>query len=196
MTILVTYKTKDKIYMGCDTQVTGGVTEFCKDKWHKVMINDNDYVMIGCTGYAKFGDFFRHGFKPPHYYKENDFVDYLHNQLAPAITKALTKRKITKEKDGNLQTESEFVVVYDEVYTLIEDAAPYQQSEVFMATGSGYRLAYGAYYATCANNIKSAVYLDDDKAIKDMIGDCIDAAKCYDPYCGGEQVIHVMERAK
>ena len=185
MTILVTYKTDDKIYMVSDTQVTGGVTEFCKDKWHKVMINDNDYIMVGCTGYAKYGDFFEHGFKAPYYYKENDFVDYLHNQLAPEITKVLSKRKITKEKYNNIQTESEFVIAYDEVYSLNEDMAPYQQNELFMATGSGYRLAYGAYYVN-----------RNEKDIKKMIGDCLDAAMSYDPYCGGEQRIHVMERAK
>ena len=185
MTILVTYKTDDKIYMGSDTLVTGAVTEFCKDKWHKVMINDNDYIMVGCAGWAKYGDFFEHGFKAPHYYKEKDFVDYLHNQLAPAITNLLSKRKITKEQDSNLSTESVFIIVYDEVYVLIEDTAPYQQTESFLAQGSGCRLAYGAYYV----NRK-------EKNIKKMISDCLDAAMSYDPYCGGEQIIHVMERAK
>lgn len=185
MTILVTYKTDDKIYMGSDTQVTGRVVELCKDKWHKVMINDNDYIMVGCAGYAKFGDFFEYGFEAPRYYKENDFVDYLHNQLAPAITNLLSERKIVIEKDNNIETESEFVIVYDEVYSLIGDMAPYQQTEPFMATGSGGKIAYGAYYAN-----------RNEKDIKKMIGDCLDAAMFYDPYCGGEQVIHIMERAK
>lgn len=185
MTILVTYKTKDKIYMGCDTQVTGGVTEFCRTKWHKVKINENDYIMVGSTGYAKFGDFFEHGFKAPIKYQEEDFVDYLHNKLAPKITEVLLNRKIAKEDKNNLDTESEFVIVYDEVYSLYDDAAPYQQTESFMATGSGYRLAYGAYYV----NRK-------EEDIKKIINDCLDAAKSYDPYCGGENLIFEMERAK
>lgn len=33
----MTYKTGDKIYMGCDTQVTGGTVSYCKDKWHKII---------------------------------------------------------------------------------------------------------------------------------------------------------------
>ena len=191
MTILVTYKTGDKIYMGCDTQVTGGTVSYCKDKWCKVMINDDDYIWVGCTGYAKFGDFFEHGFKAPYFYKKDNFVDYLHNKLAPAITTTLTKRKITKEKEGNLQTESEFLIVYDSVYALNEDTAPVEEIEPFVATGSGYPFAYGAYHAYTGEHI-----MDNDENIKKMLYECLEASIRYDPYCSGEQIIHVMERAK
>ena len=40
------------------------------------------------------------------------------------------KSTFTKEKEGNLQTESEFLIVYDSVYTLNEDTAPVVQ-EIF-----------------------------------------------------------------
>lgn len=191
MTILVTYKTKDKIYMGCDTQTTGYVVGSCEDKWVKVMINDIDFIWIGITGYAKFVDFFKYGFHPPYYYKEDDFVDYLHNQLSPSIMKALTERKITKERDSRIDTESEFLIVYDDVYSLCNDVAPFKQSDAFMATGSGCHFAYGAYHVYSHEHA-----LDNDKSVKEMIYKCLDAAEVYDECCSSPNVIHVMERVK
>ena len=59
MTILVTYKKDNMIYMGSDTQLTGYSVEYCKDKWVKVNINDDEYIMIGISGNAYYIDFFK-----------------------------------------------------------------------------------------------------------------------------------------
>lgn len=178
MTILVTYKKDNIIYMGSDTQTTGYSVGYCKDKWVKVNINDDEYIMIGISGNAYYIDFFKYGFQAPIKYKEESFDEYLHMKLAPEIGQILSQRKIADEINNQIDTESVFVIVYDDVYKLYFNTAPYKVFEDFSASGSGSLFAYGAYHASNEENII------------EMLKICIDAAIRYDAYCGGNKKIH------
>ena len=189
MTILCTYKTKNRIYLACDTQVTKDVKSNCKTKWHPLEISEDTIIPVGCTGYAQFGDFIEHGFKPPRWDKnEEDFEDYLHNELSPALTKEIISRNISKVRDGELDTESEFIFVYDDVYSLVKNCSPLRIRDKFYAAGTGSEIAYGAYYSY-SRNILFEEYTAD---VEELLDNCVSAAQEYNLYCGGDVVISIF----
>ena len=178
MTILVTYKVNDTIYLGSDTQITnGGQTGYCSGKWIKLKLNETDSCHIGVTGFLKFIDFFKYGFTVPAFHNDENFEEYLHTKLAPKITEILTQRQIAPVKDSRLDTESIILIVYENnVYVLEYDAAPVKIEDDFYATGSGMYYAYGAYHV---------LWDKDDVDGRQKVVTCLGAACRYDVYCGG-----------
>lgn len=194
MTIIVATKIDNKIYMGSDTQLTGGNYKgYCDEKWIKVEINEyGDYCYIGCTGRLEFIDFLKYYFKAPYKEKEQQFDNYLFNNLTPSILEGLQDKQLILKSNEQIDTEGAMIVVYDKIYHIYDNMFPVICQNNFLAEGSGYAYAYGAWKAI--NDIEKKENINIDNI--DKIKICINAANEYNPYCGGEVKTIVKEVKK
>lgn len=186
MTVIVAYKDKNDYYMGCDTQVGSTDITFVKSKIVRLQIQNQvteEYIecLIGISGYAYMLNFIEHGFQVPKIHNNQSFINYLSNQFIKELNKQLQENNITEVDNSEIQTGGNMIVVYDDIYILDYNNAPFTIDDTMHAIGSGASYALGSMYSLSIYN--------DNIDTETMLSISIDAAKSFDGACGGINII-------
>lgn len=190
MTILVAYKkSKDKIIYGSDSYA---IHEYIKkevgDKWVKInFINGikRDEMVIGITGNGCYYDFFKHTFECPNINNEDNFTTYLYKVFIPSLNRQLTNINYIKNNNGKLDTDSNFIILYDDIYVINNDLMCYSWNNDFGAFGIGQEMAIGSF-----EMYKKYNSFVDKEVLKDVIDICIKNSS----KCNGKPIVNEYER--
>lgn len=196
MTIIVALKDKEnnRIILGADKQSTcGQIIHKSPSKIIELPITVKDEesiekkkLHIGLCGYAFMKSFFQHGFEIPSMNKKNNFIEYLYQKFFPKLRKALTDNSLVIIKDGQLDTESGMLFIFDnEIYCIGSNFCIDILDNDFYVDGSGWQVATGSLYT----NLK--YHSDMDKI--EMVKQAILSAGENTIYCDTDVEIKIIE---
>ena len=176
MTIIVALKDKEnnQVLLGADKQTTRGQMTYKspgKLITLPLTITGDDVIEksemhIGLCGYAFMKTFFKYGFDIPKMNHGMDFISYLYQKFFPELRKGLTDNSLVKKKEGELDTESGMLIVFEgEIYCIGSNFCVDIIDSDFYTMGSGCEVATGSLYT----NLKYHPETDKKEIVKQAI---------------------------
>lgn len=160
MTIGIALKDKEnkRIIIGSDKQGTLGddIKVTIPDKKHvrkEVKIVDGYYNHIDTqeiyfvfAGWGFLQGFMEHTFEIPDMHENQDFIEYLYNDLLECFRQQLLDKKLLGTHDDKFRSESNVLIIYDgEIYELDSNFGVNKIKE-YAVIGSGWKVAIGSLY--------------------------------------------------
>lgn len=160
MTIGIALKDKqnNRIILGADKQVTlaDDIKTVTSDKKYvkkEIHIIDGYYNHIDTheiyfmfAGWGFLSGFMKHTFEIPDMNENQDFIEYLYNDLLECFRQQLLDKKLLGTKDDKFRSESNVLIIYDgEIYELDSNFGVNQVKE-YGVIGSGWKVAIGSLY--------------------------------------------------
>jgi len=140
MTCIVGIIDKKGIYIGADSSVSAGNTQFAMSNNKKIFI-DNDMIFGMAGDYAIFQEF-QYRFAPPDCDTDRDPLEYMLNSFAPALR---------EQFETVFSGDNEFYIMIGfrgRLFQLDKNYAIIETSLDFDAIGSGEDIARGVLFAT------------------------------------------------
>lgn len=176
MTIIVALKDKEnkRIILGADKQASKGqmIYKFPSKLIElPLTIEDEDSmekskIYIGVCGHGFLLSFFQYGFEIPKMNKKENFISYLYKKFFPKLNEALIDNSLVVKEDGQLNTGSGMLFVYDnEVYVIGSSFCINILDSDFYVDGSGWQVATGSLWT----NLKYHSKMDKVEMVKQSI---------------------------
>jgi ATP-dependent protease HslVU (ClpYQ) peptidase subunit len=170
MSVVVAIKEDDKIWVGCDSQVTSGYTKSTLKLQRKIWkASDNNELIMGVVGDLRDANILstsEEWIEELPKLKDEINFKYIVRKIVPKIFKELNSFGRMKQRDNIQSIESNVIFAYkDNAYSIQGDGCVIEIDDI-LVDGSGYRLCLGTW-----NNIK-----DKDIAIRDKLIQVIKSA--------------------
>ena len=124
------------------------------------------YFIFAGWGFLK--GFMKHTFEIPDMNENQDFIEYLYNNLLECFRQQLLDKKLLGTSNDKFRSESNVIIVYDgEIYELDSNFGVNQVKE-FVAIGSGWKVAIGSLYT----NLHFHSYLDAAEMVREAVIAC------------------------
>ena len=182
MTIGIALKDKEnnRIIIGSDKQITAGydVKLTIPDKKHltrevKIIDGycnhiDTKQIHFVIAGWGFLKGFLEHSFEIPDMLENQNFIEYLYNDLLECFRNQLMDKKLLGEKNNKFDSECNILIIYDgEIYELDSNFGVNLQKEYGIA-GSGWKVAIGSLYT----NLHYHPQMDKKEIVKQAIITC------------------------
>lgn len=172
MTVIIAIKEDDKIYLGSDrmissesTKTTSRTPKFFKkefqtftpikvvDKEGHVDITKNDFekhhLIFAGAGSDAIINYIRYAFRFPDKISTDPFETYLLIDLLPALRNELIDVGLVKNTNGKLDTEANFLIIYDgEIYPIFRELGYSPRTEEYCVIGIADEIAMGSLHTT------------------------------------------------
>ena len=159
MTIGIALKDKkrNRIIIGSDKQATlSDIKTTIPGTKHvkkEVKIVDGYYNHIDTqeihflfAGYGFIKGFMKYSFEIPEMQENQNFIEYLYNDLIECFRQQLLNKKLLGTKDDKFHTSSNILIIYDgEIYEL-DDNLGVNTIKDYAVIGSGWKVAIGSLY--------------------------------------------------
>lgn len=198
MTIGIALKDKEnhRIILGSDKQSTLGdiktVSSEPKQVTCEIKIVDGYYNHVDTkeihflfAGWSFLKGFMKHTFEIPDIQENQDFIEYLYNDLLECFRQQLLDKKLLGTNDEKFSSESDVLIIYDgEIYELDSNFGVNQRRD-YGVIGSGWKVAIGSLYT----NLHYHSYLDKE----DMVKQALIACGVNTIYCDTNMDIKIIE---
>lgn len=174
----------DKIYMGCDSQIS---CSSYGDKNNYSIVNKvirKENMLIGVSGYYRDINILLYRFTPPKRRKLINTEEYIFVDFLDSLIRVLENNKRITTDEGMLSIkDSSFLIGYDcRLFTIESDLSLNESKEDFQCIGCGYRYSLGAFEV-----MKDLLLTPEEKILKSL-----EAASKYDLYCGAPFQLEII----
>lgn len=182
MTIGIALKDKEnkRIIIGSDRQSTLGddikfATPNKKHVCKEVKIIDGYYnhidtkeIYFAFAGWGFLSGFMKYTFEIPDMKENQNFIEYLYNDLLECFRQQLMDKKLLGTRDDKFRSESNVLIIYDgEIYELDSNFGVNKIKE-YAVIGSGWKVAIGSLYT----NLHYHPEVDKKEMVKQAIISC------------------------
>lgn len=180
MTVIVAFNDKEhkKIIVGTDSQTTAGQIKYTSDtKMISKEINIVDgfnkkiktiEILLAITGRAYMKNFIKYGFDAPDMKENIEFIEYLHKEFLPKLTKELSDKKLIQVDNSQADSETIMLVIHaGEIYKLDDNfGVNICSNRRYISVGSGWQVALGSLCTSLKLNPKLAPEVHVSNAIQ------------------------------
>lgn len=151
MSVIIAIKEKNKIYMGCDTQVSGGNSKITlngksQKVWHH---NDLPDLVVGGAGSLRDVQIIQTSVNlfelPPVLLGQINYNYMVQNFFTSVYNILAEKNRISRDVNGQLVNtiNCEFIVAFEDSMYLVDQEGVVTESENYLVIGSGSEVAIG-----------------------------------------------------